>query len=141
MKKIMCLALILLMVFSLAACGEDNTLTNDTISTDANTELVDTNENNDLQTDSKENGSDDAEWREFLKEYEEWVDDYIAIVKKQKENPTDMSILTEYSEMLSDLTKWTEKSDDVAKSIKDTEDAIEYSKEVIRIAEKLTKIS
>ena len=62
------------------------------------------------------------------------------VVKKQKENPTDMSILADYTKMLTDLTEWTEKADDIAESIEGTDDALEYSKEVLRIAGKLTEV-
>lgn len=142
MKKLVCLILTLLMVVCLTACGGDDKPNNDSISTKVNTESIEPEENIiSVQTDLKENSNNDAEWKEFLKDYEEWVDDYIAIVKKQKENPTDMSILADYTKMLTDLTEWTEKADDIAESIEGTDDALEYSKEVLRIAGKLTEVS
>ena len=36
---------------------------------------------------------------QFIKDYEEFVDSYIVIIKKMKANPTDMTILSEYTEM------------------------------------------
>ena len=38
---------------------------------------------------------------QFIKDYEEFVNDYIALAKKMKANPTDMTIMKEYSEMAS----------------------------------------
>jgi len=38
---------------------------------------------------------------QFIKDYEEFVNGYIVIIKKMKANPTDMSIMTEYAEMAS----------------------------------------
>ena len=140
MKKLVCLALTLFMVVSLVACGGEDKVTNDSTAAKTNAKSLEYEENADsIQTDSKENGKDSAEWKKFLKDYEEWVDDYIAVVKKQKENPTDMIILADYTEMLADLTEWTEKADDIEESIENTDDALEYSKEVLRIAGKLAE--
>lgn len=38
---------------------------------------------------------------QFIKDYEEFVNSYIAIIKKMKANPSDMSIMTEHTEMAS----------------------------------------
>ena len=38
---------------------------------------------------------------QFIKDYEEFVNDYISIIKKMKANPTDMTIMGEYSDMAS----------------------------------------
>ena len=39
---------------------------------------------------------------QFIKDYEEFVNNYIVIAKKMKADPSDMSILTEYSKMASE---------------------------------------
>jgi hypothetical protein len=38
---------------------------------------------------------------QFIKDYEEFVNSYISIIKKMKANPTDMTIMGEYTEMTS----------------------------------------
>ena len=141
MKKIAYFTLSLWLIAFFVGCTNNSNLTNDSTLTNINTEIFESEENLDvIQTETAENNDDSAEWKEFLKDYEKWVDDYIAIVKKQKENPTDLTILTEYSKMLTQLSEWSKKSDDVAKSIKSTDDALEYSNEVLRIVGKLTEI-
>lgn len=80
-----------------------------------------------------------VEWREFLAEYEEWVDDYVEICKKYKDNPADMSILSDYTEMMTELTEWSQKTEDMELSITDTDEALEYSQELIRIAGKMAE--
>ncbi len=141
MKKLVCLILTVLMIMSLVACNGNDKLDSSSEVIETNSESFESEENVDInQTNSEEESGDSAEWKEFLKDYEKWVDDYIAIVKRQKENPTDITILTEYTKMLADLTKWTEKADKIAKSIEGTNDALEYSKEVLRIAGKLAEV-
>ena len=36
---------------------------------------------------------------QFIKDYEEYVNSYIDIIKKMKANPSDMTIMSEYTEM------------------------------------------
>ena len=58
-------------------------------------------------TESSDNSSDESasssstDCDQFIADYEEFTSSYIAILKKYNANPTDMSILTEYTEMAS----------------------------------------
>ena len=52
---------------------------------------------------------DGAEWDEFLDDYEEYMDDYIELMKNMKDDPSDMSILTEYTEFAQKSTEWATK--------------------------------
>jgi hypothetical protein len=64
-------------------------------------------------SEEKESGNDcDA----FLKEYEEWVNEYVTVAKKMKSNPSDMSILSDYTRMMSELNDWESKGKDCAGS-------------------------
>lgn len=83
----------------------------------------------------------DTEWKEFLTDYEAWVDDYIEIVKKYKENPADTSILSDYSAMLSEMSEWSEKADEIEIELEDTNAALEYSAELLRIVAKLSEVA
>ena len=38
---------------------------------------------------------------QFIKDYEEFVNSYIVVMKKMKANPSDMSVISEYTEMAS----------------------------------------
>ena len=84
-----------------------------------------------------EETSSTEEWREFLADYEAWVDGYIAVIKKYKANPSDLSILSEYTSLVTELAEWTEEANDLSNSIVDIEDAAEYSAELMRIAAKI----
>ena len=108
---------------------------NDSTNDDEEDSLVETT-SSEIEKDST---GDDAEWKQFLKDYEAWVDDYIAIVKKYNDNPTDMSILSDYSEMISEMTDWTERADEIELELEDTDAALEYSAELLRIAGKLAE--
>lgn len=82
-----------------------------------------------------------AEWEKFIAEYNSWVDDYLEIVDDYKANPTDVTILTKYTEMVSEVTEWSAKADTIAEELKDSpEDAAKFSTELVKIAEKLSSI-
>lgn len=141
MKRILVLLMALTLMLMMTACGDEVDEPTGSSSNYASSELFFEDENDDTtKTNSTEVSSNDASddgWRDFLKEYEEWVDKYIAVIKKYKSNPSDMSILTEYTSLVTELAEWTEKADGLSDSIVDAEDAAEYPAELMRIAAKI----
>ena len=65
------------------------------------------------QPDEDESSASD-EWNEVLDGYEDYVDDYVAIIKKQKADPSDMTIMTEYQELMQKGTTWTTKMSEMS---------------------------
>jgi len=65
-------------------------------------------------SESNEVSSSSGDCDEFLEGYEKFMDDYIAILKKYKNDPTDASILSEYTSMMSEATEWSTKTADCA---------------------------
>ncbi len=47
-----------------------------------------------------------SDWEQFLIDYEAWVDDYIAFLEKYNENPSDLTLLTEYGTLAADQIQW-----------------------------------
>jgi predicted AAA+ superfamily ATPase len=54
------------------------------------------------------------EWNEVLDGYESYVDDYVAIIKKQRTDPSDMSLMTEYQELMLKGTDWATKMSELS---------------------------
>lgn len=97
----------------LTSCGGNDKKTSedvedveDVIENYSNYESNDENTSN-QSIESGDNSNDEIESStskdcdQFIKDYEEFVNGYIVIIKKMKANPTDMSIMTEYAEMAS----------------------------------------
>ena len=124
-----------LLLFSLTACGgSDNSNDADT----QNSEIVSQIESEETDDETVSQKDEEVEWKQFIKEYDEWVDDYIALLKKYNDNPTDMTILSDYTEMMSDLTEWSTKADEVTEELENSpKAAAEYAAELTKIAEKL----
>ncbi len=129
MKKILAIALCVLFAMTMVACtggAEQNTN-----SAADDSSVTDT-----------ESTSESSEWKQFLKDYEAWVDDYIVIVNKYKANPTDTSILADYTKMVSDMADWTTRTEKVQEELTtDSEALAEYTKELSRIAGKLAEVA
>ena len=149
MRKAIGIVLMVSLFLMLVACGDVTVVTDNTQTQTLSPEIAESEpsafpEVETVETEPtaslEEEPEVTVEWRQFLQEYEAWVDDYISIVKKYKENPTDMTILTDYMEMFSHLTQWSQKADKIQGSILDTSEALEYSKEMLRIAGKLAEV-
>lgn len=56
--------------------------------------------------------SNNSECDEFLEGYENFMDNYIVILKKSKADPSDMSIMTEYMSLMTEASEWTSKTPD-----------------------------
>ena len=93
------------------------------------------------ETTSTQSSTDDKHWKQFLEDYENWVDDYIEIVKKYSENPTDTSILSDYSEMVTELAEWQTEAEKLEEELEDAspEELAEFSAELLKIAAKIAE--
>lgn len=166
MKKLLAIFLAVIMIFSLTACGTDSdksqTDNSEKVSVSQNeqneeggsftnsspykndsgeTSSVAQNNKTESKTSSVAENNDDSNgytWRQWLKDYEAWVDEYIVILKKYHENPTDMSILSDYTKMLNELAEWEERTDEMKDEIKDTSEVLEFTSEITRILAKIT---
>jgi hypothetical protein len=68
---------------------------------------------------------------QFIKDYEEFVDSYIVIIKKMKANPTDMTILSEYTEMAKNAATMQTNAGNCADS--------KYAAKLTKLATKMAK--
>ncbi len=139
MKKIMVILVVLSIVFSLTGCGGAKVPTSK--DTDDYNDVSEV-QNATLDTSNAEtlSNSNNTEWKQFIKDYNAWVDEYIKIVKKYKANPTDLSIMTDYTKMISEMTDWAERSEKLEEEL-DTTDALEFAAELAKIAQKLAEVA
>lgn len=128
MKKFLALILSMVMVLSFFACGE----------TTGNKPVTNTNS---VTERSETTSNSEKEWKKFLNDYEDWVDDYVAILKKYQNNPTDMSILSDYADMMTELADWQSKTEKMQEELEKASPAevAEYSAELLKIAAKITE--
>ena len=91
------------------------------------------------QNESTETKPSDSttDWRKFLKDYEAFVDSYIVIIDKMRKNPTDASILLDYTNLSAKAAEWTTKYDTISAELSDPNELAEYAKEWTKIYTKL----
>ncbi|MFT5857990.1 MAG: hypothetical protein ACI865_000074 [Flavobacteriaceae bacterium] len=117
-QKIIVVAGIALM--ALASCGgeeeksPENELQNDWSETTQQEEDQSDASLDDDEVEVSDESSASDEMDEILDDYEEYVEGYAAIIKRQKADPTDMSILTEYQELMQKGTEWSTKMSEMS---------------------------
>ncbi|MBQ3551281.1 MAG: hypothetical protein IJA41_09935 [Clostridia bacterium] len=144
MNKLLSLLFVFILSLSMVACGgtaADSRTDVPSLNSEPNT----VSENSSLQSDAESDNeisstADTPEWKQFILEYNNWVDSYIEVLKKYKSNPTDISIMVDYTEMISDMAEWSEKADVISDELADSpEAALEYASELAKIAARIAE--
>ena len=97
--------------------GKDNNIPDDNSSTEDSDESLDEAESEETtkepEKEETNNGVIRADFKSAMDSYEKFFDEYVAIMKKYANNPSDMSILSDYTKymgkytkMMADFEKW-----------------------------------
>lgn len=82
----------------------------------------------------------DPDLKAFLDSYESYVDEYVAFMKKYNANPTDMTLLTEYTTIMSKYTDFATKIEQYDSKEMSTEDAKYYLEVTTRCSKKMMDV-
>jgi len=77
------------------------------------------------------------QYMDWLKQYDKWVDSYIAVCNNYKKNPT--AYMSDYLTKTNELVQWTEKFEDIDDDDMTTAEALKVSNEYLRIYNKMMK--
>ena len=126
MKKIL-LTFTAISSIILASCGGNNDAESDldsmfddlqemTDEADYGTDETDTETDTETETETEttDESSPSDEWNSVLDDYEAYVDDYVSLIKKQKADPADMSIMTEYQQLMQKGSEWSTKMSEMS---------------------------
>ena len=91
---------------------------------------------------TEEESSDgvDPDLKAFLDSYEEFMDEYIDFMQKYMANPTDLTLLGEYADMMQKCADFEEKVDKYDTKEMSTADAAYYLEVTNRVTQKMLKI-
>ena len=89
----------------------------------------------------KDNNAIDPEFKAAMDSYEEFFDEYVAIMKKYKENPTDLSILTDYATYMGQYADMIQKLEEWESKDLNTAEAEYYVDVQARITKKLLEVA
>ncbi len=91
------------------------------------------------ETTIAEETSTNTEWKEFLVEYEAWVDSYVEFMEKYNENPSDLGLITEYASLTTEMLSFSEKANSIQGELSN-DDLNEYIDTLQRITTKLSNV-
>lgn len=129
MKRLVAATIAVMLIMSLAAC---------TGAADVDSDAADSSsQSNVTATDAAQ--TDVPEWKQFLIDFEAWVDRFIELTAQCEANPEDAELLTEYLAVAGEAESWATRSEEMANEIEDADDLLEYSQELLRISDKLTE--
>ena len=120
MKKLTIILTAILFVFALtlSSCGQEaDTKDKSTTEKDDNKGADDNEKVNELKKEIEDlhdridelDKEDGKQWDELLDGYEDYVDKTIFIMKKMKDDPTDVSVMQDYNDLMISSMEWTEK--------------------------------
>lgn len=119
--------------------NESETEANDETETDAESTEI---EGNNTTEESSDVSDQSTDWQTFLTDYEAWMNNYIDLMQKYNDNPEDIEILTDYTNMMAELVTWTESAQAIEGDLADDPEALaEYLRVQARILEKLNAVT
>lgn len=142
MKKILVVTIAVLALFSLVACGGIATDTPETKEKETTSQLPDSTVSAEQAStvQAPETGVR-AEFKEAMVAYESFYSEYCAFMKKYKENPTDMSILSEYTAMASKAVDMSSAFEEWDQSEMNSEELKYYLEVSARVTQMLAEIA
>ena len=142
-KRVISALLAISLAFCLAACGNKNSdsapkASNSPVSKSAATQSS-ASVAKDTKTDkTTSKDSTTAEWRTFLKDYEKWVDRYLAFLPKYMSDSSDPQVVAEYEKLEKESEEWSKRAEKVTNELENSpEDLEEFTNELSKILEKI----
>ncbi|WP_074885864.1 DUF6591 domain-containing protein [Butyrivibrio proteoclasticus] len=102
---------------------------------------VQTSNSSEKETVTTNNDVVSADLKEFLDNYESFMDEYVDFMKKYKDNPSDLSLLADYADMLQKYSDFAETAEQYDTNEMSTEDAKYYLDVMNRINKKLLEVA
>lgn len=136
MKKIIAVTLALLLMLTLAGCSNNDTATED------EPQAIDS-----YEIESEEQESDDdsgvlsPEFKKTMDDYEAWFDHYCEVIQKYEENPSDLELLSEMTDLLSEETVMLEEMENMDQNEMNAAELAYYLEVTARIEKKLLEVA
>ena len=146
MKKIIAVIIALILVFAFIGCSKD-----DTTSAEQESETVETYDDAEEEMESPEaSGSDDEssdeglispEFKETMDNYEAWFDHYCDVMKRYKEDSTNLELLSEMTDLLSEEATMLDEMENMDQDDMNTAELAYYLEVTARIEKKLLEVA
>ena len=139
-KRIIVLLIIGLLVFAGVACGGHESSQEEP----ADMETTQTEETAEPEEESDAKDGDSGilspEFKKTMDDYEAWFDHYCEVMKKYQDNPSDMELLSEMSDLMVEETTMLEQMENMDESEMNTAELAYYIEVTARIEKKLLEL-
>lgn len=144
MKKILVAIIAIVLVLALFGCGGDKSAPEEE---PAATDAVEMESEEAEPADTAEEASDadsgvlSPEFKRTMDDYEAWFDHYCEVMKKYQENPSDLELMSEMTDLLTEETTMLEQMENMDQSQMNSAELAYYIEVTARIEKKLLEVA
>ena len=135
-KTISILMILSLIMFALASCGGGSAAEEPAEADIETAESYDA-ADEDAEAEESDSGVISPEFKKTMDDYEAWFDHYCEVMKKYQENPSDLELLTEMSDLIAEETTMLEQMENMDESEMNNAELAYYLEVTARIEKKL----
>lgn len=135
-KTISILMILSLIMFALASCGGGSAAEEPAEADIETAESYDA-ADEDAEAEESDSGVISPEFKKTMDDYEAWFDHYCEVMKKYQENPSDLELLTEMSDLIAEETTMLEQLENMDESEMNNAELAYYIEVTARIEKKL----
>lgn len=139
-KTISILMILSLIMFALASCGGGSAAEEPAEADIETAESYDA-ADEDAETEESDPGVISPEFKKTMDDYEAWFDHYCEVMKKYQENPSDLELLTEMSDLIAEETTMLEQMENMDESEMNNAELAYYLEVTARIEKKLLEVA
>lgn len=139
MKKVKTISILLilsLIMFALASCGGGSAAEEPAEADIETAESYDA-ADEDAEAEESDSGVISPDFKKTMDDYEAWFDHYCEVMKKYQENPSDLELLTEMSDLIAEETTMFEQLENMDESEMNNAELAYYIEVTARIEKKL----
>lgn len=147
MKKYIAVIVALILILTLAGCGKDEATTENDTGTAESYDTVEEEAVSSEDSDTGEGSSEaDAghlspEFKKTMDDYEAWFDHYCDVMKRYEEDPSDMELLSEMTDLLTEETAMLEEMENMDQEEMNAAELAYYIEVTARIEKKLLEVA
>lgn len=135
-KTISILMILSLIMFALASCGGGSAAEEPAEADIETAESYDA-ADEDAEAEESDSGVISPDFKKTMDDYEAWFDHYCEVMKKYQENPSDLELLTEMSDLIAEETTMLEQLENMDESEMNNAELAYYIEVTARIEKKL----
>ena len=145
MKRFLAVIVAMMLMLTMVGCGSS-----EPAASEDESGTVDTYEQDVEEPEASDSGEEAAdadsgllspEFKKTMDDYEAWFDHYCEVMKKYEENPSDLELLSEMSELLAEESTMLDQMENMDQNDMNTAELAYYLEVTARIEKKLLEVS